>query len=385
MASLIRDLAASSPEMLAVFSDETLIRAALDFEIALARAEAAEGLMTQDDAAAIASACENLPIDIRSLAEEATHAGTLAIPLVRRIRAEVARHSESAAGKVHLGGTSQDLADTALMLQAKAGTALIARELDRMCGALDRLTETHAATPMLGRTLLQAARPITFGLKTVGWLIAVDDALRRVRTESEIALCLQFGGATGSLAGLQGKAFEIGARLAQDLGLADPILPWQARRNGIAGLAGALAIATGAVGKIARDISLMAQTEVAEAFEPRIDGRGGSSAMAHKRNPTGCQIALSAALRTPGLAAAIMSALPQEHERGLGGWQSEGPVLAELFNLTHGAVLAMADVLDGLEIEPETMLRNLIQADVGLDSGESGTLAHRALAQYRGI
>ena len=159
-------------------------------------------------------------------------------------------------------------------------------------------------------------------------------------------------------------------------------MPWHARRDGIAGLASALAIATGAVGKIARDVVLMAQGEVAEAFEPKIAGRGGSSVMTHKRNPTGCQIALSAALRLPGLASSILVALPQEHERGLGGWQMEGPVLADIFCEAHGAIQAMATVIEGLELDTGRMHANLAAAGVGVDIGESAALVRRALDHH---
>ncbi len=383
MSSLIRDRTASTVEMLDIFGDASLVRAALDFEAALAEAEAAEGLITAQDAAAIIAACRNLTVDPAILAEEAAHAGTLAIPLVRRLRDAVAESDRNAAQSVHRGGTSQDMADTALMLQAKAAGAVIQAELGRIMSALAALAEVHAATPMLGRTLLQGALPITFGLKVANWLLTVDEAASRFAAEQKGALMLQFGGATGSLAGLDGKAFAVADRLAAILGLGCPPLPWQARRDGIAGLASALAIVTGAAAKIARDLSLMAQGEVAEAFEPRIAGRGGSSAMAHKRNPTGCQIALSAAIRTPALAATILSALPQEHERGLGGWQAEGAVLAELYQLTHGALSAMASVVAGLEIDTGRMRANLEAANAGLDTGESEALAHRALAHYR--
>jgi 3-carboxy-cis,cis-muconate cycloisomerase len=225
--------------------------------------------------------------------------------------------------------------------------------------------------------------PITFGLKVANWLLAIDEALSRFRRERDFALILQFGGPTGSLTGLSGKAMAVAAHLSTELGLTCPLLPWQARRNGMAGLAAALAIVSGAIGKIARDISLLAQGEVGEAFEPIIAGRGGSSAMAHKRNPTGCQIALSAALRTPGLAATILSALPQEHERGLGGWQAEAPVLVELFQLTHGALLAMAPVAEGLEVDTGKMRANLDAAGVGSDIGESESLARQVLEHYR--
>lgn len=383
MTNLIRERASSSSEMLTIFGDDAYVRAALNFESALARAEAAEGLISNHDAEVIADNCSALIVDIPYLAEAATHAGVLAIPLVQQIRTLVGRQSESAAKNVHFGATSQDLADTALMLQAKAAGVLIDAALERMIAATAILTERYTATPMLGRTLLQGALPITFGLKTAGWLTALDEARSRFISEQKGSLVLQFGGATGSLVGLDGKAFNVAERLSTTLGLACPPLSWHARRNGIAGLATALAIITGVAGKIARDITLMAQPEVAEAFEPRIPGRGGSSVMAHKRNPTGCQITLSAAMRTPNLAATILIALPQEHERGLGGWQIEAPVLAELYQLTHGALTALVTVVEGLEVDSDRMFANLKAAGVGFDVGESLALARRALENRR--
>ncbi len=366
--------------MIAVFGDQTLIAGALRFEAALARASAAEGLIPAAAAAVIAAACVETDFSIDALAEEAAHAGTLAIPLVRRLRGQVAARQESAGQFVHLGATSQDLADTALMLQAKAGTELILREGAAVTEALAALAETHAQTPMLGRTLLQGARPITLGLKAANWLLGVDAGLRRVSREAGEALALQLGGAVGTLVGLNPK---VATRMAEDLGLSAPPMAWHARRDGIAGLCGALAILTGAVGKVARDVSLLAQGEVDEAREPRIAGRGGSSAMAHKRNPTACQVALSAALRAPALASAVFSGLPQEHERGLGGWQAEAPELATLFELTHGALCAMAPVIAGLEVNGEALRANLEAADVGDDRGHAVTLTHAAIAFSR--
>lgn len=369
--------------MLAAFGDEALLRSALLFEAALAEAQVAEGLIPLNAGAAIVAACAELP-DVEDLAAAAAHAGTLAIPLVQILRERVAaQQGDTVAALVHKGATSQDLADTALMLQAKAGAVLIQDEGARLGRALAALAETHAATPMLGRTLLQAALPITFGLKLAGWLQGVDAALERFDREASAALRLQFGGAAGTLAGLDGKALPIADHLAERLDLTLPSVPWQSQREAVAGLAGALAILTGTVGKIARDLSLLAQIEVAEAFEPRIAGRGGSSAMAHKRNPTGCQVALSAALRAPHLAATILSGLPQEHERGLGGWQAEGPVLAELFHIAHGALAALAPVIEGLEVDTDRMASNLAAAGVGTDTGESEALVARALNHYR--
>jgi len=377
MSRLIRDLSSGSAEMLEIFSDAALVKHALAFEAALAEAEAAEGLLTADEAARIAIACAQLPLDTETLALEVAHAGTLAIPLVDHLRHSLG--DDALAAKIHRGATSQDVADTGLMLQAKAGAALIARELARLQAALVLLAERMAAVPMAGRTLLQNALPITFGLKAVQWLAAIDDAAARLAREAGQASILQFGGAAGTRAGLDGKGAAIAAHMAKKLGLASPLLPWHARRGHIAGLASVLAIVTGASAKIARDISLLAQNEIGEAFEPRVKGRGGSSAMAHKRNPTGCQIILSAAARAPGLAATVIAALPQEQERGLGGWQAEAPVLADLFIVTHGAVAALALMIEGLEVDSARMAENLKTANIGSDIGESEALVRAAL------
>ena len=382
MSSLLRDRAAGSAEMLELFDDCSLLAAALQFEAALAGAQGEEGLIPPEVARQIRSLCADPGLDVTELAEAAAHAGTLAIPLVAHLRRLVSGYPD-VARCIHRGATSQDLADTALMLQAKAGSALIERDLTCLAQVLAQLAERHAGLKMLGRTLLQGALPISFGLKAANWMLAVDAAVARFQHEAQAALALQFGGAAGTRAGMGGRGAAVAARMAEELGLACPALPWHARRDGTAGLAAALAIVTGTLGKIARDVALLAQGEVAEAFEPRDPGRGGSSAMAHKRNATGCQVALSAALRTPGLAATLFAAMPQEHERGLGGWQAEGPVLAELFCLAHGAAIAMLPVMAGLEIDPDRIQENLLAAGVGEDAGESATLVAAALAGRR--
>lgn len=377
MASIIRDRAASTQAMLDAFDDASLIAAALRFEAALARAQAAEGVISDAAAIAISSAAEALRITPDELAEEAAHAGTLAIPLVRRLRAAVG--DEAHAREVHRGATSQDLADTALMLQARQAFSLLEPDAAALAAALAKLADREAETPMLGRTLLQPALPITLGLKAVGWMTAIDAARARLSHEADGALMLQLGGPVGTLGGMDGRGPAVVRRMAEALDLSAPTLPWHARRGAIAGLGSALAILTGEVGKLARDIALMAQGEVGEAAEPQVVGRGGSSAMAHKRNPTGCQLALSAAIRAPHLAATLISALPQEHERGLGGWQTEAPVLAELFQLTHGATAAMLAVIEGVELDRAAMARNLEHAGVGSDFGEAAALVQAAL------
>jgi len=373
----IAQRAASTEAMLAIFSDEAVVRDALAFEAALAAVQAEVGLISGADAKAIATACVP-PIDFDALGSAAAHAGTLAIPLVELLRERI---GGSAAKALHKGATSQDVADTILMLQVKEAAALIRRDGARLRLAAARLAHDHKGTPMIGRTLLQAALPITFGLKAAGWMAGVGEALERFETETG-TIRLQLGGPVGVLGGLDGKGAAVATGLAKRLGLPIDAAPWHSRRQGVAGLGASLAILTGAAGKIARDISLMAQSEVAEAFEPRADGRGGSSAMAHKRNPTGCQIALSAAVRTPHLAATLISALPAEHERGLGGWQAEAPVLADLFRLAHGAVAAMADVLEGLQVDTQRMAANLGAAGVGVDYGEAERLVEELIARF---
>nr|WP_248311569.1 lyase family protein [Bosea sp. ASV33] len=362
--------------MLAAFSDAATLRHALAFEAELARAEAAEGLIGTEAAEAIATLCATIAIDPAELAEEAALAGTLAIPLVARLRAAL---SGDAAKALHKGATSQDVADTILTCQIRAAGGLLGSDLSRVTTALAALARRHAATPAIGRTLLQDALPIGFGLRIAHWQAGITEATARLRREVEAGATQQFGGAAGSRAGLEGKAAAVSARLAAALGLPDSP-PWHARRGGIAGIATALAIVIGTLGKMARDVSLLAQNGVGEAREPAIPGRGGSSAMAHKRNPTGCQVALSASLRAPGLVAGILAGLPAEQERGLGGWQAEGPSLAELFLLAAGAADAMATVAEGLDIDEAAIARNLAAAGLGNDIGESAALVAALLA-----
>lgn len=378
MPGRILDLAASTAEMLSVFGDGALVAHALAFEAALARALAAEGLVTVEVADAIGRACADEVFDADALAAQAAHAGAFAIPFVADLRRRVAGRNAAAAAAVHRGATSQDVADTALMLQARAGATLLARDGHRIAAALEKLASHHAATPMLARTLLQPAAATTFGLKAAQWRQGVVDALARLEREAAHAVVLQFGGAVGTRSGLDARGEAVAARMAAELGIA-VAPPWHARREAVAGLGAAIAILASAVGKIARDVALMAQGEVGEAFEPQVPGRGGSSAMAHKRNPTGCQVALSAALRAPHLAATLMSAAPGEHDRGLGGWQAEAPVLASLFEVAHGGVAAMAAVVEGLAVDTDAMARNLARAGVGEDVGEAEALTRRLL------
>jgi len=339
---------ASTPEMLACFDDDALVGAALAFEHGLAEALAAHGVISAAAAAAIGEACD--AFDASGLADDAAHAGTLAIPLVARLRAAV----PAFAAAVHLGATSQDVADTALVLQVGQAMRLLDAELTALVEALAALARAHATTPAIGRTLLQPAAPISFGMRAASWMLGVAAAQGRLAREHRAAHQVALGGAVGSLATLGERGAAVRATLAARLGL-DAGPAWHSRRGAIVGLGAAVGIAIGAIGKLARDVALLMQAEVAEVAEPVIVGRGGSSALPGKRNPTGCQVALSAAIRAPGLVAALLGGMPQELERGLGGWQAEAPVIGELFALAHGAAHAMRVVVDGLEVHVAAM------------------------------
>jgi 3-carboxy-cis,cis-muconate cycloisomerase len=265
------------------------------------------------------------------------------------------------------------------MLQLKRATALLRVDVCRIVDALAALAAHHIQTPAIGRTLLQDALPISLGLRLAQWRAGIVESLERLDQEVALHAQLQLGGAAGTRAGLSGRGEAITRHMARALDL-EAGEPWHTRRSGVAGIAAATGILLGALGKMARDVSLLAQNRIAEVHEPAIAGRGGSSAMAHKRNPTGSQVALSAALRAPGLVATMLAGLPAEQERGLGGWQAEGPVLAELFQLAAASAEAMAQVAEALDINDTTICANLWAADVGNDIGESAAITAALLA-----
>jgi 3-carboxy-cis,cis-muconate cycloisomerase len=362
---------ASTPEMLACFDDDALVRAALTFERELAAVLAEHGVISQPAAAAVADACDRF--DPTGLDAAAAHAGTLALPLVKRLRAAVPSEHTRA---VHLGATSQDVADTALVLQIAQAMPLLERELDSLVDDLAALARGYASAPTLGRTLLQPAALVSFGMRAANWLLGIDAAVVRLIREHRAANQIALGGAVGTMSALGAAGPRVRAALAERLGLS-PALAWHSRRDAIAGLGAAIGIAIGAIGKLARDVALLMQTEIAEVAEPAIPGRGGSTSMPHKRNPTGCQVALSAAIRAPGLVASLLGGMPQELERGLGGWQAEAPVIRELFVLAHGAAQAMRIVVDGLEVDAVA-----IEAHAAAALGDDRPAALAAAARF---
>jgi 3-carboxy-cis,cis-muconate cycloisomerase len=363
-----------SPEMDRVFSDSSRVQSILDFEAALAAAEARVGVIPQAAAPAIAKQCQATHFSLEDLARKATSAGNLAIPLVKRLTELVAQQDQEAARYVHWGATSQDAIDTGLVLQIREALNLLDAGLTRACAQLVTLVERHRKTPLVARTWMQHAVPTLFGLKLAGWLDALLRHRTRLREGQKRALALQFGGAAGTLATLGDKGLAVSQALGEELRLPLPALPWHSHRDRMAELGTMLALLVGSLGKIARDISLQMQTEVAELAEPAGDGRGGSSTMPHKRNPVACSAILAAAARTPGLAGTMLSVLPQEYERGLGGWQAEWETLPEIFRLTAGALARTEELLQGLEVHPDAMTRNL-DATHGLIFAEAVMMA----------
>jgi 3-carboxy-cis,cis-muconate cycloisomerase len=353
------DSLVSSAAMAAIFGDRSILEALLEFEAALARAEARQGLIPASAAEAIARAARAGSFDAENLAGATLRAGTPGIPLVKALTEAVRREDPPSAGFVHWGATSQDAADTAMALLLRRCRGGLAADHRRLTAALRRVSDEHAGTVMLGRTLLQAAPPVTFGLKAAGWLGALRRGWRRLERAFDEALVVQLGGASGTLAALGDRGMAVAASLAEELGLAFPDAPWHTHRDRFAALLAACAIYTGSLGKMARDIALLMQGEVGEVWEPGGEGRGGSSTMPHKRNPIACTLALAAAQRVPGLLAAFLAGLPQEHERGAGGWQAEWSAVAGVMQSTGLALESMREAAEGLRIDPARMRANL--------------------------
>ena len=364
----------STPVMEQIFSDRTRVQRMLDVEAALALAEARHGVIPAAAVASIVAACDAGAIDFAALAADAATAGNLAIPLVKQLTARVATGDAEAAKYVHWGATSQDVIDTGMVLQLRDALAQIDADLRQLGNVLSELAERHRATPQVGRTWMQHALPISFGAKVAGWLDALTRhhaRLRQVRAQSAV---LQFGGAAGTLASLGDKGLQVAQSLAGELKLGLPILPWHAARDRFAETATTLGLLTGTLGKMAGDIALLAQTEIAELAEPAGSGRGGSSAMPHKRNPVSCAATLAAAERVPYLVATMLGAMTQENERALGGWQAEWETLPQIVCLSACALQQMLYACGGLHVDGERMRHNL-ELTQGQIMAESVTMA----------
>ena len=346
-------------DMRGVFCDQGRVQAMLDFEAALARAEARVGLIPSSAVAPIAAACQAQRYDFSALGDAIATAGNSAIPLVKALGKQIAQSDAEAERYVHLGATSQDVMDTGLVLQLRRALALLEADLERLGGTLAAQAKRYATTPLAGRTWLQHATPVTLGMKIGGWLGALTRSRQRLQELKPRLLVLQFGGASGTLAALGDQAMPVAEALAAELQLTLPEQPWHTQRDRLVEFAAVLGLIAGSLGKLGRDISLLMQTEAAEVFEPSAPGKGGSSTMPHKRNPVGAAVLISAATRVPGLVATMFSAMPQEHERSLGLWHAEWETLPEICCLVSGALQQALLVAEGLEVDAERMLRNL--------------------------
>ena len=353
------------------------------FEGALARASARAGFVPGAHAAVISQVCARAQFDARALAREG-RAGTLAIPFVKQLTALVAAVSPEAARHVHAGATSQDVIDSASVMCLKPSCLRVERLAIQLGDAAAELARRHAATPTAARTLLQPALPVTFGWKAAVWLAMIARSVSGVRTAAGAACILQFAGPSGTLASFGERGGAVLEALAQELELPASLVPWHSARDRFARLGAELAILAGAAGKIGRDVSLLMQPEVGEAAEAAKAGRGGSSSMAHKRNPALSMLALEAAQRAPALAATLLAQLTPEHERGLGQWQSQWFTLRELVCATASGTAAMADALQGLEVDEQAMLANLgtLLPDQRREFGSIATMIEAALAEW---
>jgi 3-carboxy-cis,cis-muconate cycloisomerase len=359
MSASLFDSFLTTREMSAVFDDAAVVQAMFRFEECLARAQAAQGMIPDSAARAIAGVCKAPLYDIPALVRAGRRAGSVAIPLVKELTKTVALYDKDGSTFVHWGSTSQDVIDSAMVMVTREALALLDAGLAQLSAALLSLAEQHLETPVLARTLMQPAQVSSFGFKLAGWAAPLVRARAQLRRSAARALQLQLGGAVGTLSVMGEKGTAVAAHMASELGLGCPVSSWHTQRDEWVRLGLEVAVLTGSLGKIATDLALMAQGEIGELAEPSGAGRGGSSAMPHKRNPVGAMTALAAAGRTPHAAAALLGAMGQQHERGLGNWQAELAEWPGLFLSAHGALAALNEAIGGLQVDTARMRANI--------------------------
>jgi 3-carboxy-cis,cis-muconate cycloisomerase len=369
MAERLIDALVTTPALAAAFDDEAYVGAMVAFECALARAQARVGVIPASAAEVIVRVADGASFDVRELARASRVHATVALPLVQALTSRVDAVDRTAAAYVHWSATSQDVIDTALVLCVRGAWASIAADHRRIVEALRRLSDAHAETVMLGRTLLQPAVPTTFGLKVAGWLGGIARAWQGWLTSYRSLLVVQYGGAAGTLAALGPIGLDIERAVADELNLGVPDAPWHAHRDRVAAFVAAAGVYAGALAKAARDITLLMQPEIAEVAE-----RGGaSSSMPQKRNPSGSTIVLASAQRLPGLVSSVLAGMVVEHERSTGGWQAETSAVADAVQAAGSATAALADVLESLTVDASRMREHL-------DATRGQLLAERLLA-----
>src|SRR6187399_196677 len=351
---LFRD-AFGTPAMRDVFSDVALVARYAEVEVALAKAEAKCGVIPQDAADQIAARTDVAALDFDLLRQETDVVGYPILPLVH----QMAKQCGDAGRYVHWGATTQDIMDTAVVLQVRAGLEIIEADIAALRGILADLSKRYRDTPMAGRTHLQQALPVTFGYKTAIYLAMFDRHAERLAQLKPRVLVGQFAGAAGTLASLGDKGFEVQKALCEELGLGVPVSTWHVARDGFAETINFLALVTGSLGKVAIDIMMMASTEFGELYEPFVKGRGASSTMPQKRNPISSELMLAAAKGVRQHAGLMLDAMVQDFERATGPWHAEWMAVPESFVLTAGALHQAKFALAGLIVDEAKMNDNL--------------------------
>jgi len=354
-------------DMRGLFADRTILGLYLDVETALARAQAKLGLIPEEAAKAITDAADVDRIDMERLSDRTQIVGYPILPLVEQLSTWA---PDGLGQYCHWGATTQDIMDTADVLQVRAGLDIVEDYLERIATALAKLAEAHAETPMAGRTHLQHALPVSFGFKAATWLSAIDRHLQRLAELRPRVEVVQFSGAAGTLASLTGNGLATQAALAEELGLKVPDITWHTIRDGFAEVTGFLALVTGTIGKIGYDIMLMMQTETGEVLEPYVAGRGASSTMPQKRNPISSEMMLASSKIVREQHSAMLDAMVQDHERATGQWHVEWHALPTAFIVASGGLAAAAEVLEGLEVRPDAM-RQVLDTTRGLIVAEA--------------
>ncbi len=369
-----------SPKVDALFTNEATIGYMLQFESALSQAQAKYGMIPQACADIISKNCVIENIDIQLLISQVGLGGNACIPLVKQLTNVVKKQNAEAATYVHFGATSQDVIDTATILQVKEAVIIIGNDLEKVIYQLQILAKKHQQTPMIGRSFMQQARPITFGFKVDTWLDGLNRSKERIERILQDNFVVQLGGAVGNKSAFGDSGTNISETLARILNLKNTPISWHTQRDRIVEISTVLGILTGTISKIAKDVSLMMQTEIAEVFEPSGDGKGGSSTMPHKRNPVSSIAILANTQRVPNLVATMLSCMTQDHERATGQWHAEWETFNQIIQLTGGTLNQAINLTNGLEVNALNMVKNL-ETTNGLIHAESVSIA---LSKYMG-
>jgi 3-carboxy-cis,cis-muconate cycloisomerase len=364
----------STPEMSRIFAAQAHLRAMVRFEWALTCALEKQGLAEPGSESVLASLLDAAFVDVDQLELKARDVGNIAIPFVRQLTAAVKARDERASYAIHLGATSQDVIDSALVSQIRDALHLLNGAIGQLDTALVAQVRAHRETLLTGRTWLQPGPPTTLGLKLSGTLAALRRSRDRMHSAAERTLVLQFGGAVGTLAALGTAGTAVSAELARILELREPELPWHAQRDNLAEMVQVIATLTGSLAKFAQDIALLMQAEVGEASEGVRDGHGGSSTMPHKHNPVACAAVVAVHARMAGLVATMLNAMPQEHERGLGLWQAEWELVPEVFQLASASLAYSLEIAENLQVDATRMRANF-DALLGLTLSEAVSVA----------